>query len=93
MYYEERIKYEYTLRFQAATKAYNDATDEERELEIVPEPWAVKIRNEVGKEFWNQETDEFREEVAQAAEDAHAKDVEAWEDLKHMAKTPQQYHQ
>jgi hypothetical protein len=93
MYYEERVKDEYTRRFQEATKRFKDATDEERELEIVKEPWAVKIRNEVGKEFWDKETEEFRKEVARVAEDVHAKELEVWEDSKLIAKTPQQHHQ
>jgi hypothetical protein len=97
MYYEERIKDEYTWRFEAATKKYNEATasaaDEDDESEFVPELSALKIRNEVGREFWDLEPDKLHEEVAQAAEDAHAKEVKEWEDSKLIAKTPQQYHQ
>ena len=98
MYYEERIKDEYTRRFEAAREKYNkaaaSAADEGGESEFVLEPpSALKIRNEVGREFWDLEPDELREEVVQAAEDAHAKEVEEWEGLKLMAKTPQQYHQ
>jgi hypothetical protein len=93
MYYEERIKDEYSRRFQDATMEYDCATEEERESGVVPRPWAVKIRNEVGRELWNQETESFRKEVAQAAEDAHAKAVKEWKDSMLTPRTPQQHHQ
>ena len=39
-------------------------------------PVALQLRSQVGKEFWLLETEEFREKIAQDAEDVHAKEVE-----------------
>jgi hypothetical protein len=74
-------------------KKYDEATEEERENEDLQKPIALQMRNEIGREFWNLETDEFREAVAQEAEDAHTKEVEEWEQSKVVPKTPQQFHQ
>jgi hypothetical protein len=51
------------------------------------------LKTEVSKEFWLLETEEFRESVAQDAEDAHAKDVEELEQIKLVPKTAVQFHQ
>jgi len=92
-YYALRIKDEYVRRYDIAKRQYDDATEEERESGGVKKPIAVQLRTEVAKEFWNLETAEFRAEVAQEAEDAHAKEVEDWEMSKTVPKTPQQFHQ
>jgi hypothetical protein len=74
-------------------KKYEEATEEERQNEDVQKPVPLQLRNEVGREFWNLESKEFREAVAQDAEDAHAKEVEEWEALRVVPRTPQQFHQ
>jgi hypothetical protein len=93
VHYHTRIKEEYTRRYAIAKKKYDEATEEERENKDVEKPIPLQMRNEIGREFWNLETDEFREAVAQDAEDAHTKEVEEWEELKVVPKTPQQFHQ
>jgi len=92
-YYKSRIKSEYCRRFAIAKKEYEDATEEELQSGAVEKPVAVTYRTAVGKEFWQLETEEFRAEVAQIAEDAHAKGVEEWEAAKNVPKTAQEFHQ
>jgi hypothetical protein len=41
-------------------------------------------------EFWNLESDDFRDEVAKLAEEEHQKE---WELRQSAPKTPQQFHQ
>jgi len=72
-YYKSRIKSEYCHRFAIAKKEYEDATEEELQSGAVEKTVAVTYRTAVGKEFWQLKTEEFRAEVAQIAEDAHAK--------------------
>lgn len=92
-YYQDRIKDEYERRFMIAQKNYDSATKEEKENRSVSRPVALQMRSKVGKEFWLLETEEFREKIAQDAEDAHAKEVEEWEMSRLAPKTPQQFHQ
>jgi hypothetical protein len=92
MHYHSRVKNEYNRRFAAAANAYNSATKEQRELKIVPKPVALKIRNEVGMEIWEAESDEIHDAVIQAVEDVHAKDIEERENALLIPETPQQFH-
>jgi hypothetical protein len=92
MYYKSRVKNEFNRRFAVAATAYNNATKEQRESKVVLKPVALKIRNEVGMEFWEVEDDEIREEVLQAVEDIHAKDIEEREKALLIPQTPQQFH-
>ena len=92
IHYQSRVKSEYNRRYAAAANAYDSATEEQRELKIVPKPVQLKIRNEVGMEFWEAESDETRNAVIQAVEDAHAKDLEERENALLIPETPQQFH-
>jgi hypothetical protein len=92
MHYHSRVKDEYNRRYAATANAYNNATEEQHKLKIVPKPVAVKIRNEVGMEFWEAESDEVRDDVIQAVEDVHAKDIEERENALLIPETPQQFH-
>lgn len=92
-YYKSHVKEEYIRRFTIAKNEYDDASLEDKENGTVMKPIDVQIRTEVTKEFWNLETDEFRQQVAQDTEDAHAKAFEEWEQLKEVPKTAQQFHQ
>jgi hypothetical protein len=91
--YSSRIKEEYHRRFEVARKTFEEASEEDKESGVAKKPIAVQMRAEIGKEFWLLETEEFREKVAQDAEDAHAKEMEEWEETKLVPKTPQQFHQ
>jgi hypothetical protein len=93
VHYTSRIKEEYVRRYAIAKKQYDDATPEERESGAVKKPIAVQLRTEVGKEFWNLETEEFCGEMGQESEDLHLKEVEEWQMSKTVPKTPQQFHQ
>jgi hypothetical protein len=92
-YYASRVKEEYNRRYIVAKKLYDDATEEERESKAVKKPVPVQLRSEIGREFWDLETAEFRQEMTEKAEDAYLKEVEEWEEAKTVPKTPQQFHQ
>lgn len=93
LHYDSRVKEEYLRRYAVAKQRYDNATEDDRENGIVKKPIPVQMRAEIGKEFWDLETAEFREEIAQHAEDVHAQEVEEWEESKKVPKTPQQFHQ
>jgi hypothetical protein len=44
-------------------------------------------------EFWNLESDDFRNEVAKLAEEVHQKELHKWELWQSASKTPQQFRQ
>lgn len=91
--YNSHIKEEYNRRHAIAKKQYDDASDEDKENGIAKKPVPVQLRAEVGREFWLLETQEFREQMDEVAEDAHAKEMEDWEESKQVPKTAQQFHQ
>jgi len=93
LYWKTRIKDEYLRRYAIARKEYDDATEDDKTSGIVKKPVPVQVRTEVGKTFWLLESDEFRAEVAQEAEDAHAKAMQEWEEVKQAPTTPVQFHQ
>jgi hypothetical protein len=93
VHYQSRVREEYDRRYAVAKHQYDNATEEERESGQVKKPVAVQLRSEVGREFWNLETEEFRDSMAQDAAEEHAKEMEEWEELKLVPKTPQQFHQ
>jgi hypothetical protein len=92
-YYHSHVKEEYDRRYKFAKNKYDNATEEERKRENIQKPVALTMRVEVSREFWLLESQEFRDTVAQDAEDAHAKEVEEWTASKTIPKTPQQFHQ
>ncbi|KAJ6570300.1 hypothetical protein DFH09DRAFT_1313492 [Mycena vulgaris] len=70
-FYEERIK----GRFESAW-----ALEVERTKNLGEEPPAeIKIRNEVTKEVWEEETEDFWAEVLAAVDTEHRAAVKAWE--------------
>lgn len=87
------MKEEYNRRYQLAQRLYNEATAEDQEAGVVSEPVALKVRTQVCKEFWDLESQEFRDQIAQQAEDAHAEGMAKWKANQEAPKTPQQYHQ
>lgn len=87
------IKDEYERHFKSAKKRYNAATAKERDDGVVKNPIAVQLRTEVGREYWNLETPQFREDIAKEAEAAHALKVTLWEESKAIPKTARQFHQ
>jgi hypothetical protein len=89
LHYRTRIKEEYLRRYAAAKEAYNDATEDDLESGAVKKPIPLRFRNEVGKEFWLLESTEFRESIAQEAEDVHLKQMKEWEEAKIVPKTAQ----
>jgi hypothetical protein len=93
LYYILRIKEEYLRRYVVAKRAWDDATQEDRDSRVIKKPIPVQLRTEVGKEFWVLETEEFREEMSKNAEDTHLKEMEEWEALKNVPKTALQFHQ
>lgn len=76
-----------------AKDKYDNATEEERTREKMKKPAAFQMRLDISREFWLLESQEFRDIVAQDAEDAHAKEVKEWASSKIVPKTPQQFHQ
>lgn len=93
LYYRTRVKAEYERRYASAVNEYEAASEAEREAKGLKRPVAVSMRAEVGKEFWVSESTEFREEVEKRCDEAHAKELEDWEQNQQLPKTPQQYHQ
>ena len=93
LYYKSRIKDTYLQRYAVAKKAYDEANEADKESGVAMKPVAIQLKTEVSKEFWLLETKEFRESVAQDAEDVHAKDVEELEQIKLVPKTAVQFHQ
>jgi hypothetical protein len=93
MNYSSHIKGEYHRRYEVARKTFEEASEEDKDSGAVRKPIAVQMRAEIGKEFWLLETEEFREKVAQDAEDAHMTEMQEWEEMKLVPKTPQQFHQ
>lgn len=88
-----RIKEEYCRCFAIAKQEYDDATEADKESGIATKPVGMQMRTNIGREFWFLETEEFREEIAQEAEDAHNKEMEEWEQARAVPKTAQQFHQ
>ncbi|KAJ7030501.1 hypothetical protein C8F04DRAFT_1263801 [Mycena alexandri] len=83
-YYEEKVK----ARFEARW-----ATEVQRAKDLeMPEPEAIKIRNAVTKEVFEEETPEFQAELKLAVEAEHVAAVRAWELTSSQAetKTPQE---
>jgi hypothetical protein len=93
LHYRTHIKGEYLRRYVVAKKAYEDATEEDKESGDVKKIVPIVLRNAVGKEFWLLESAEFQEEIAQEAEDVHLKEIKEWEEAKMVPKTAQQFHQ
>lgn len=92
-YYPSRIKEEHDRRYALAKKKYEEATEEERESQGMEVPVRVAMMTAICTEFWRLETEEFRDKVAQWAEDKHQQDIAEWEALQRAPKTPQQFHQ
>lgn len=44
-------------------------------------------------QFWEQETDEFRKQVQENADDEYTHAMATWEENKKIPISPQQYHQ
>ena len=65
----------------------------EREERNLRTPVAISLRCEVGREFWQLESVEFRKQVAIDAEEKHAVAVKEWEVAQTKPKTPQEFHQ
>ena len=51
------------------------------------------MMTEICAKFWKLESEEFRDEVSQSAEDEHQDNLKQWETLQNAPKTPQQFHQ
>ena len=93
LYWKVRIKDEYLRWYTIARKEYDDTTKDDKMSGIVKKPVPVQVRTEVGKMFWLLESEDFRAEVAQEAENAHAKAMQEWEEVKQAPTTPVQFHQ
>ncbi|KAJ7017505.1 hypothetical protein C8F04DRAFT_1200386 [Mycena alexandri] len=70
-YYEDRVK----VRFEQAWEAEKHRAEG---LEREPEA-EIKIRNIVTREVFEEETEEFKEELAKAVEAEHSAAIRAWE--------------
>ncbi|KAJ7024591.1 hypothetical protein C8F04DRAFT_1270131 [Mycena alexandri] len=70
-YYEEKVKARFEARWATEVQRAED-------LEM-PEPEAIKIRNAVTKEVFEEETPEFQAELKLAVEAEHVAAVRAWE--------------
>jgi hypothetical protein len=92
-HYQSRVKEEFLRRFAAAKTEYEDATEEHKSNGEAKKPIPVAIRTETGMEFWLLESDEFRAQVALDAEEAYARETQAWQELKEVPKTAVQFHQ
>lgn len=88
------------LEYEAAMVRYKplvpegEAIDDGLDVPKMPvKPQAVKMRAEIGSEFWKLETDALREEVTSDAELIHAEEMSKWEEVRVALKTPLQFHQ
>lgn len=93
MYYHTRIKDEYNRRYALAKSSYDDATVEDKESGVVTMPVALQLRTNVCMEFWNLESQEFRDQMGEQAENEHLNDLAEWKERQEAPKTPQEYHQ
>jgi len=93
VYYPSRVKEEHERRYTVAKKKYEDATEDERKSQEMEVPVRVAMMTSICGEFWRLESEEFRDGVAQEAEEVYQKDLEQWEALQRAPKTPQQFHQ
>lgn len=84
---------EYIIAKADYDKAIEDGDQVLEEPDVVQKPTAVQIRAAVGKEFWELESPDFRDEVAKDAEETHDREMAEWEEAKLVPKTPQQFHQ
>lgn len=96
-HFYQRINYKatmvpiFTRRFKEAKIAYDEMSEKaQAETET---PKAVKIRTELVKEFWNGENEEARARYATEAEEEYEREMEEWESVQTIPKTPLQYHQ
>ncbi|KIM87300.1 hypothetical protein PILCRDRAFT_3800 [Piloderma croceum F 1598] len=93
LYYDSRVKEEHERRYAVAKHKYNNMTEAEREAQQLKDPVRVSMMTAITAEFWNLESDDFRDEVAKLAEEEHQKEVLEWELRQSAPKTPQQFHQ
>jgi hypothetical protein len=93
LYYDSRVKEEHERRYAVAKHKYNNMTEAEREAQQLEDPVRVSMMTAITAEFWNLESDDFRDEVAKLAEEEHQKEVLEWELRQSAPKTPQQFHQ
>ncbi|KAJ7019035.1 hypothetical protein C8F04DRAFT_1276733 [Mycena alexandri] len=71
LHYEERVK----PRFEVAWKAEQQRA---KDLDL-PEPHVVKVRGEVTRQAWQEESDDFKALVAAAQNKEYAQILRAWE--------------
>jgi hypothetical protein len=76
-----------------AKRKYEDATEDECKSQDMEVPVCVAMMTSICVEFWKLQSEEFRDHVAQEAEEQYQKDLEHWEALQRAPKTPQQFHQ
>lgn len=88
-----KIKPEFVRRYAVACQSWASATNDEKERKVIEKPVAVKMRAELGKQFWILESKDFRTEIAESAVAAHAEEMKEWEALKQTPTTPLEFHQ
>ncbi|KAJ7027469.1 hypothetical protein C8F04DRAFT_1267041 [Mycena alexandri] len=83
-YYDDKVKARFEARWKVEVQRAED-------LEM-DEPEAIKIRNEVTKQVYEEQTEEFQAELRLAVEAEHVAAVRAWELTRSQseAKTPQE---
>ncbi|KAJ7044195.1 hypothetical protein C8F04DRAFT_1250794 [Mycena alexandri] len=70
-YYEEKVKARFDAVWAIEVQRAKDLEEDE--------PWDIKIRNEVTKQVFSEESEEFKTQLALAVEAEHVAAVRAWE--------------
>lgn len=92
MHYPSRVKPTFTPFFAALQKVYIDSIKSQADNDVKP-PVEIAERTKMAYQFWVQETDEFRKQIQENADDEYNHAMAAWEEDKKIPISPQQYHQ
>lgn len=92
MHYPSRIRPTFKPFFEALRRAYIDATEGQPDNDVKA-PIEIAERTKMTYQFWAQETDEFKKQIQDNADDEYIHAMAAWEEDKKIPVSPQQYHQ
>ena len=89
-YYDTRIRERFDEQWHIENVTWQEALNSGR-TEGLEAPVKVKVRTQVAKAAWDQETQEFRESFIKANNEQHAAVVELFEQRNELPETPEDY--
>lgn len=92
MHYQSRVRPTFKPFFEALRRAHINGTEDQAENDVKA-PVEIAERTKMTHQFWEQETDEFRKQVQENADDEYTHAMATWEENKKIPISPQQYHQ